>query len=191
MISFRRGKPNYVGTHTLSLAIDCSAAVRCVSKPLATRLRTFVDREDKIFCSWKHDVAESGGFLIEADRKTGEPSVKRSPLWDAHYGGSTTAMTGMMCVSRYENSGKIGYRELITAAADAYLDANHAEGADAWPMTFGHVISLELAAWRSTANRKYLDRARALGLTAVKLFFQDKALPRASLKTGHYAPAGP
>jgi hypothetical protein len=95
-------------------------------------------------------------------------------------------MIGMMCVARYENSGKTGYRDLITAAADAYLESEPPEDADAWPMTYGHAISLELAAWRSTAQPKYLDRARELGTIAIELFFQDRPLPRASLKTGHY-----
>lgn len=186
LIENRCGKPNYVGATTLSLAIDCAAAAPRVPKPLATRLRAFVDREDEVFCSWKHGLASSGGFVVQADRASGTPSTDRSPRWDAHYGGAATAMIGVMCVSRYENSGKVGYRDLIRAAADAYLDIGPAEGADAWPMTFGHVISLELAAWRSTAERKYLDRARELGLIAIELFFQDRALPRASMKTGHY-----
>jgi hypothetical protein len=49
-------------------------------------------------------------------------------------------------------------------------------------MTFGHAISLELAAWRSTAERKYLDRARELGLIAIELFFQDRARAVKKLK---------
>lgn len=186
LIPNRRGKPNYVGATSLSLAIDCAAAARRVPQPLAARLQVFADREDKLFCSWKHELVSSSGFVVQADRASGMPSAQRSPLWDAHYGGATTAMIGMMCVSRYENSAKVGYRGLIRNAADAYLEIGPAEGADAWPMTFGHAISLELAAWRSTADRKYLDRARELGLMAIELFFQDRALPRASLKTGHY-----
>ena len=186
LIENRRGKPTYVSMQTLSLAIDCAAAAGRVPEPLSTRLRAFLVREDEVFCSWKHGLPASGGFVVEADRKTGVPSDRRSPRWDAHYGNATTAMIAMMCVSRYENSGQVGYRPLIATAADAYLDSNLEEGADAWPMTFGHAISLELAAWRSTAKRKYLDRARELGLPAIALFFQDRALPRASMKTGHY-----
>lgn len=186
LISNRRGMPNYGSATALSLAIDCAAAAQSVPEPLATRLKEFVDREDEIFCSWKHGFESTGGFVLQADRVTGEPSTECSPLWDAHYGGATTAMIGMMCVSRYENSGKVGYRNLIVAAADAYLETDPGEGADAWPMTFGHVISLELAAWRATAQPKYLERARKLGLMAINLFFQDQTLPRASMKTGHY-----
>jgi hypothetical protein len=186
LIEHRRGELNYVSTQTLSMAIDCAAAARRVPRPLADRLRAFVDREDAIFCGWAHDPASGGGFIVEAERATGVASAERSPLWDAHYGGATTAMIGMMCVSRYENSGKIGYRDLVRAAADAYLEAYPTEDADTWPMTFGHAISLELAAWRATAQRQYLDRARELGLVAVEYFFQDSPLPRASMKTGHY-----
>jgi len=186
LIEQRQGEKNYVSTQTLSMAIDCAAAARRVPDPLATRLRKFVDREDELFCAWQHGLPSSGGFVVEADRATGAPSAQRSSLWDAHYGGTTTAMIAMMCVSRYENSGKVGYRDLITAAADVYMSNEPDEDADAWPMTFGHAISLELAAWRSTAQPQYLERARALGLRSIELFFQDRPLPRASMKTGHY-----
>src|SRR5207247_5729709 len=50
----------------------------------------------------------------------------------------------------------------------------------------GHAISLELAAWRHSANRIYMERARRLGDWAVEKFWGTNALPRASLKTEHY-----
>jgi hypothetical protein len=170
----------------LSLAIDCDGASRKVPEPLASRLKKFADREDELFCALPHNLKETKGFVMTVDKASGKPAEEHTGLWDAHYGGSPTAMVAMMCVSRYENTGKIGYRDLITAAADAYLNSVPGEDEDAWPMTFGHAISLELAAWRSTARREYLDRARELGLLAIQLFFQDNPLPRASLKTGHY-----
>ena len=49
---------------------------------------------------------------------------------------------------------------------------------DVWPATFGHVISLQLATWRSTARQVYLDRARELGDAALERFF-DKVRCRA------------
>jgi hypothetical protein len=52
-------------------------------------------------------------------------------------------------------------------------------------MTFGHAISLELAAWRSTARLVYLDRARALADIAVKRFFDAGPLPQVSFKSQH------
>jgi len=131
-------------------------------------------------------VKENGGFLIVVSRATGEATAHRTPLWETRSGGSTTAQVGMMCVSRYDNTGKTGYRDLIVAAADAYLDSLPRETDDAWPMTFGHAISLELAAWRHSAKPAYMERARRLGDIAVKAFWGTNALPRASVKTAHY-----
>lgn len=93
---------------------------------------------------------------------------------------------GMLCVSRYENTGNVAYRNLVHAAADAYLKRMPAPDADAKPMTFGHAISLQVAAWRSTAQQVYLDRARELADFAVKHFFDQGPLPRASLTSTHY-----
>ncbi len=170
----------------LSLAIDCYGAAHHVPEHLAIRLRAFAAREDEVFCALPHDLKRTGGFVTSVEAATGKVTEPRTPLWSARYGGSTTAQVALLCVSRYENTGKIAYRELIHAAADLYLDSLPAEGADAWPATFGHAISLELAAWRSTARRVYLDCARELANRAVEKFFGASPLPRASLKTDHY-----
>jgi len=92
----------------------------------------------------------------------------------------------MMCVSRYHNTGSPNYRDLIIAAGDAYIDSLPAGNVDAWPMTFGHAISLELACFGITADKEYYDRAFKMGQVAVEKFFDDSPLPRASLKTNHY-----
>jgi hypothetical protein len=186
LIEARTGQPDAAPAQTLSLAIDGEAAAERVPEPLAARLRAFAAREDELFCALPHDLPGKGGFVTSVTKATGKPTGGCTPLWDARYGGDTTAMMGMMCVARYESSGRVPYRNLITAAADAYLNSLPAEEVDAWPMTFGHAISLELAAWRATARPVYFDRARALGSLAVERFWQDSPLPRASLKTGHY-----
>src|SRR6185436_20125725 len=100
--------------------------------------------------------------------------------------GSTTAQMGMLCLSRYDNTGHVGYRKLVVDAADAYLKALPAENDDVWPGTFGQAISLEVGAWRHTAEPKYLDRAPQLADIAVEKFWGTNALPRASFKTDHY-----
>ena len=92
----------------------------------------------------------------------------------------------MMCVSRYDNTGRAGYRPLILAAADAYLDSLPAAEDDAWPVTFGQAISLELAAWRHSTDWKYMERARQLGDVAVEKFWGTNALPKATFKADHY-----
>ena len=162
----------------LSLAIDCAGAAHRVPEPLASRLRAFAAREDTAFCALPHELKTKGGFVAVGDVPT--------PLWMAGSGGATTAQIGMMCVSRYENSGHIGHRELIHAAADAYLKSMPGAEDDVWPATFGHVMCLQLAAWRSTSKPIYFDRARELGNAALEKYFGQDALPRASLKSEHY-----
>jgi hypothetical protein len=171
---------------SLSLAIDCDGAAHHVPEPLAARLRAFASREDAVFCALPHDLREHGGFLTAVDAAGGRPSGPRTPLWDPAAASGTTAQVAMMCVSRYENTAKVAYRELIHAAADLYLESLPAAEVDAWPGTFGQAISLELAAWRSTARPAYLERARELGDRAAASFFDGSPLPRASLKSGHY-----
>lgn len=172
---------------TLSLAIDCDGAAHHVPEPLASRLRVFAARDDELVCALSHDVNKNRGFSLNVSPHTGKPFDRYTPLWKtkALYGG-TTAEIGMMCVSRYDNTGKVGYRDLILSAADAYLDSLPKDDADAWPVTFGHAISLQLAAWRHSANWKYMERARKFGDIAVEKFWGTNALPKASFKTDHY-----
>jgi len=162
---------------TLSLAIDCDGAALRVPDRIATRLRTIAAREDAAFCALPHALKTKGGFAV---------GNSATPLWIADANSMTTAQVAMMCVSRYENTGDIRLRELIHAAADAYLQSMPASDEDAWPATFGHAITLELAAWRSTAKQPYFDRAVELGDFALEKFFGKDALPRASLKSDHY-----
>jgi hypothetical protein len=102
------------------------------------------------------------------------------------YGGFTTATVAMMCVSRYENTGQIGYRQLVHAAADAYLGRLPTDDLDLWPMSLGHAISLQLAAWRSTARAVHLQQARQLADFGLKTFWPGSDLPKASSKSSHY-----
>jgi hypothetical protein len=169
----------------LSLAIDCDGAAQHVPEPLASRLREFAAREDEIFCALPHDVKRTGGLIISLSQPTGKVAGSPTWRWNAGY-GITTAQLAMMCVSRYDNTGKIGYRNLILSSADAYLNSLPPDTEDAWPLTFGQAISLELAAWRHSADWKYMERARQLGDIAVEKFWGTNALPRASLKTDHY-----
>ena len=186
LIELTAGVPNAAPALSLSLAIDCDGAARKVPEPLRTALRKFARREDGVFCALPHDLKGKGGFVVGLDLATAKPDGSFSSLWDAKYGGFTTAAVAMMCVSRYHNTGLVGYRDLIVAAADAYMDSVPGTGADAWPMTFGHAISLELAAFGATARKEYHDRAYRLGEIAIEKFFDDSPLPRASLKTDHY-----
>jgi hypothetical protein len=167
-----RESGNTAAPSTFSLVMDCDAASRLLPTARAFRLRAFTLREDEKLPLVDWLVVTGGG--------------RRVPAWAERYGDHTTAQIGMMCVSRYENTGTVGYRDVVHFAADLYLESLPAADADAWPITFGHAISLQVAAWRSTANQVYLDRARALADFAVKHFFDQGPLPRASLKSNHY-----
>jgi len=186
LIELRSGQSLCAPALSLSLAIDCDAAAGRVPEPLAGRLRASADREDEVFCALTHNLQARGGFLTSLDKATGKPADARTPLWDARYGGCTTAQMAMMCVARYDQTGMVGYRGLITNAANAYLNSAPDQAADAWPATFGHAISLELAAWRHTARREFFTRARELGDLAVQRFWQNGPLPSASFQRSHY-----
>ena len=165
-------------TKRLSAAIDCGGAASDLSEPQAARLRAFASRQDQAFCALAHDLKGKGGFALgPAAGKTDEAPTS---LWQERPDGHTTAAVGMMCVSRYENTGNVRYRDLIHAAADAYRGAVPPDGTDPSPMTFGHAISLELAAWRSTARPEYLEGAVKLADLAVQRFWPDGPLPRGS-----------
>jgi hypothetical protein len=170
----------------LSLAIDCDGAAHHLPDPLASRLRSFAAREDEIFCGLPHNVSRTAGFLTGSDKQARKPTERHTPHWTADDARNTTAQIGMMCVSRYENTARLGYRTLVHAAADAYLDSMFSPDEDVWPATLGHAISLELAAWRSTSRPVYLDRARLFGNLALEKFFDKSPVPRASLKSNHY-----
>jgi hypothetical protein len=186
LIAAHSGAAEASVSSTLSLAVDCDGAAHRVPEPLASRLRAFAAREDEVFCSLPHDLKRSGGFVSHVIAASGEPSGLMTPLWDPGASAPTTAQVALMCVARYEATAKVAYREIIHAAADAYLDSKPPEDLEVWPATFGHAISLELAAWRSAARQVYLDRARELADHAVAAFFVASPLPRASTRAEHY-----
>jgi hypothetical protein len=179
---------NCNAVYALSLAIDCDGAARKTPEPLRSRLAGFAAGIDASFCALPHDIREKQPFATEFGASADSPP-HRTSLWNPADGRYTTAAVAVMCVSRYTNTGNIEFRELIVAAADAYLDALPADDVDAWPLAFSQAITLELAAFRITADGRYHARAFQLGQIAVEKFFGDSPLPRASLKSDHYEAA--
>jgi hypothetical protein len=170
-----------------SLAIDLDGAAHRVPEPLSSRLRRNLALIDEIRCTSPNDIKRNAGFNYDLHRRLPNPNPReQTSLWKASYNTHTTAQVGMMCVSRYDNAGDVKYRDLIFAAADAYLNSLPGDKDDAWPATLGQAISLQLAAWRHSADWKYMERARKLGDFAVENFWGTNALPRASLKSEHY-----
>ena len=92
----------------------------------------------------------------------------------------------MFGLARYEQVKKEEFRGLVIAVADAYVDALPDEDVDVWPLSFGQVISAQVAAYRFTRRSVYLEQACRFARRSVKTFWQDRSLPRASFKTDHY-----
>ncbi|HKQ37097.1 MAG TPA: hypothetical protein VJ063_03400 [Verrucomicrobiae bacterium] len=86
---------------------------------------------------------------------------------DIHSGASP--QTAMIYVSRYENTGRTAFRDAIHSAAKQNLKSSR----DLPPISLGHSISLQLAAWRSTARQEHLDKARAFGDFALTKYFTE------------------
>jgi uncharacterized protein YyaL (SSP411 family) len=116
----------------------------------------------------------------------GDVSSAPHPKWQAGYAAGTLANDAMFCLARFSQTKEPAYQELLMAIADQYLGARPEEDVDAWPMSFAHAISAEVAAYRFTKKSVYLDQARTFARVAVEIFWQDKPLPRASMHTGHY-----
>jgi len=155
--------------------LDCEIAAAMVPQPLAKRLREFAAKEDELILEdLKRQLSAQG------------TNTYVPPKWQAGYSAGTLASSAMFCLGRYEQTRRNEYGVLIVKFADAYLNSRPEEDVDAWPMSFGHAISAEAAAYRLTKRGRYLDQARRFADMAVNLFWQDRPLPRASLKTGHY-----
>jgi len=77
-------------------------------------------------------------------------------------------------------------RDLALDAARIYLTADPPTGEALYPGVFGEVISLLAAAHRLTKDEMFLTRAEALGDVAVRAFFGESKIPRASTQHAHY-----
>jgi hypothetical protein len=154
--------------------LECELAATMVPEPLAARLRAFAEKEDELILA---DMAK---------QLAGDTNVYVPPRWQAGYSAGTLANSAMFCLARHEQTGKMAYRDMVVRIADLYADSQPEEDVDAWPMSFAHAISAQVAAGRFTRKPAYLAQARAFAQMAVDLFWQDNPLPRASLKTGHY-----
>jgi hypothetical protein len=161
--------------------LDCEEAAGIVPDPLASRLRAFAAREDELLLPDLRKQVEA-----HAAPAAGAPGGALPPKWSSGYSASTLASTAMFCVARHAQTRSEAYADLIVAIAGAYIGSRPDEDVDAWPMSFAHAISAQVAAHRLTSRASYLGEARRLANMAVRLFWEEGPLPRASLHTGHY-----
>lgn len=178
---------------SMGLALECHSSAADVPEPLAGRLRAFALAEDKAFLAMDHDPAGSG-FIVSAILSTGEAVAEigehhlqdRTVMWGGEGGKATTAMEALMCVARNEQVPNDAYRKLIMTTARLYLHKRPEPGQDTWPLPAAQAITLQLAAYRLSGDKAYLDWARELAAEAVEMFWAGNPLPKASVKTDHY-----
>jgi hypothetical protein len=151
--------------------LDLEIAATMVPDPLAKRLREFAAKEDELILT----------DLLKQLTGTNAP-----PKWQNGYSAGTIASSAMFCLGRYEQTGQTGYRDALVIGADRYLNSQPEEDVDAWPQSFAHVISTQVAAHQLTKKEIYLKQAQQFARMAVEIFWQDNPLPRASKQTGHY-----
>ena len=155
--------------------LDIETASLIVPEPLSSRLHQFADTEDQLILE---DLRKQYG------QNNGTWAFK--PTWQAGYSSGVTAGWAMFGLARYQQVQKKAFRDLVIAVADAYVDALPDEDVDVWPMSFGHIISAEVAAYKFTKRDVYLEQACRFARMVVDIFWQDNPLPKASFKTGHY-----
>jgi hypothetical protein len=174
----KRTAPNGAMQATLG-PLDVAAAASLVPDPLSTRLHEFARVEDGLI------LADLRNQFAAAGEKADEKLVFK-PTWQAGYSSGVAADWAMFGIARYEQTKSPAFRDLVVAVADAYVDAVPDEDVDVWPMSFSHVISAQVGAYRLTGDGVYLEQARRFARMAVGFYFQDNPLPRASFKTDHY-----
>jgi hypothetical protein len=154
--------------------LECELAASMVPDPLASRLKAFAAKEDELILPdlQKQLRGDTAGYI--------------PPRWQTGYSAGTLSSSAMFCLGRYRQTQSPAYRDMLLALADAYLGSLPEEDLDVWPLSFGHAISTEVAAWQLTKKQVYLDQAKTFAQMAVQQFWQDNPLPRASFKTGHY-----
>ncbi|MHC4460238.1 MAG: FG-GAP-like repeat-containing protein [Planctomycetota bacterium] len=155
--------------------LDVATAASMVPQPLTARLRKFAEIEDRLILEDLHK---------QYGRDDGTLTFKST--WQAGYSSGVTAGWAMFGLARYQQVKKKEFRDLVIAVADAYVDSLPDEDVDVWPMSFGHIISTQVAAYKFTGRAVYLEQACRFARMAVEIFWQDNPLPRASFKTGHY-----
>jgi uncharacterized protein YyaL (SSP411 family) len=175
---FERKGVNAEGVRVATLGtLDLHMAAERVPDPLSNKLRTFAAREDELILN--------SVVTMRAEKEAAGQEVFE-PTWEARYSSGVTATQAMYYVARYEQIKRPEYRELVIEIADVYHGTQPYEDADCWPMSFGHIISTQVAAYHYTQKPEYLDQAERFAKMAIDRFWEDRPIPRASLKTGHY-----
>ena len=191
------------------LAIGLSEAAPLVPEALAAKMRDLAAGIDNVFLKLKHEPGPGGkGFVLTASTRdlapsplwfttgkgfTPEPPAgnKSPPRHKAYTEGWVSAYVGPVphstmvgyCIARHQQIPSEGYRKLILATADRYLESGPElkpyteDGRTITPKvdagTIGRVIGLLNYAYRLTGDENYLRRAEWFSDWAIEHFWGD------------------
>ena len=186
----------------VAMACEAHDATKRMKNPETVKiLKELAARHDAGFLALDHEPADpKKGFLFFVHMDTGKPYPDAQKKTDGHsrdwgmgYGVNTTSMFATLCYTRQAQLGEgkqaDAYRKLVIQAADLYEKVPpDPKAVDIWAGEYGLAIFTELAAYRLTKERKYLDAAQRIGDAALRDLWDDGAapLPRTSTKTDYY-----
>ena len=179
----------------LGLAIDLWDAAPKLPAELSDKLTEMALEIDEIYLKIPHDLSPEGaGFVVNGNAETlaAEDVRQRNnriytDRWTTGYGQSTDANVANVCMLRFRQTGNEGFRKLVLASADRYLDTEPVMDFPIYPGSLGDVIHLVLNAYELTRDVVYLDRAHHFARMALEMFFDESSpLPKASSRHGHY-----
>jgi hypothetical protein len=184
----------------LTLAIELHDAAGNVPDELGRRMLELARSTDGPFLKLPHDPGPGGkGFVVftrPGDLRPREFWITREDLdkgraprripytggWRMGYVGQyphAWLAPGLVC--RYRQTRHDGYRRLILASADNYVESAPDPSTDVTAGTVGNVILLLNAAFRISGEEKYLRRSEWFGRWAVTYLWPDSSpLPRPS-----------
>lgn len=184
----------------LSLAREYHDAAARMDGETAELLRKMEAKYDKGFLALPHvpDDRERG-FVCYTFTDSGKlrpwPEKKTqgySRHWGLNYGINTTSMFALLSHTKQAQLGATetgnAYRKLVLQAADLYRSVPPpSETDDLWAGEYGMAIFTELAAFRLSHDRAYLESAEKIAKHAIDVLWTKGAvLPRASSKTLDY-----
>lgn len=167
----------------LSYAISVWNTASQVPEPLGTKLRQAAKTTDMVFQKIGHQLEVQGeGFVTKAETSSLHP-LNFSKLWATQ---GSDARRAMKIWARFQQTSSERYSQLVVVTANRYMTVDPPADETLYPGTFGAVISLLLRANRLTADDRFLRRADNVAKHAVRLFWGNHALPRASSRNVHY-----
>ncbi len=172
----------------LSLAVDLEKAAGKVPGALAAKLRRNAAKCDEVFLKIEHDLSPGGkGFVGTAHTHTLAVQGYSKGVWRAGYGVGNDASFANLCLLRYRQAPRDGYRKLVLDTAARYLEGEPDAAVPLHPGTFGNLVFLMLGAHEITGRKRYLDSAHRYAGLAVETFVGDGSpLPKATSRHDHY-----